>query len=252
MSPGTMSKNAEEDIISFWTDKKGEMKVLTYNEMINQPVQVIRKENNIFIRAKVNFTGEALGTLIYEESTELYRKRNNNYNKMLFEDLVIKGFEKWTGEYNLESQKVSVKVLVERTKKNAINIELKKYGDRNGVRYKPLGWSVEYIPTKMVLYAHYSETLSRDWKQVMNDAAHEFGHVLGLGDAYGKDDGSFLQTRIIGLILPEYRDLNRKDAPSEVPENDIMRAQTTVTDYDINLMWRAWRDNEYQAFPEIS
>lgn len=247
-----MSKNAEEDIISFWTDKKGEMKVLTYNEMINQPVQVIRKENNIFIRAKVNFTGEALGTLIYEESTELYRKRNNNYNKMLFEDLVIKGFEKWTGEYNLESQKVSVKVLVERTKKNAINIELKKYGDRNGVRYKPLGWSVEYIPTKMVLYAHYSETLSRDWKQVMNDAAHEFGHVLGLGDAYGKDDGSFLQTRIIGLILPEYRDLNRKDAPSEVPENDIMRAQTTVTDYDINLMWRAWRDNEYQAFPEIS
>ncbi len=171
---------------------------------------------------------------------------------MLFEDLVIKGFEKWTGEYNLESQKVSVKVLVERTKKNAINIELKKYGDRNGVRYKPLGWSVEYIPTKMVLYAHYSETLSRDWKQVMNDAAHEFGHVLGLGDAYGKDDGSFLQTRIIGLILPEYRDLNRKDAPSEVPENDIMRAQTTVTDYDINLMWRAWRDNEYQAFPEIS
>ncbi|NLW27234.1 MAG: serine protease [Hungateiclostridium saccincola] len=86
-----MSKNAEEDIISFWTDKKGEMKVLTYNEMINQPVQVIRKENNIFIRAKVNFTGEALGTLIYEESTELYRKRNNNYNKMLFKDLVIKG-----------------------------------------------------------------------------------------------------------------------------------------------------------------
>ena len=48
-----MSKNAEEDIISFWTDKKGEMKLLTYSyEMINQPVQVIRKENNIFIRGR--------------------------------------------------------------------------------------------------------------------------------------------------------------------------------------------------------
>jgi len=252
VSRGTVSLNSEEDIISFWTDEKGDMRVLAYNEMRNQPVQVIRKENNIFIRAKVNFIGEALGTPIYEESTELYRKRNNNYNYMLFEDLVIKGFEKWSGEYNLESQKVSVKVLIKKAKKNAINIELKKYGDRNGVRYKPLGWSLECIPTKMVLHAHYSETLSRDWEQVMNDAAHEFGHVLGLGDAYGKNDGSYLQTKIIGLILPEYRDLNRKDAPYEVPENDIMRARTTVTDYDINLMWRAWRDNEYQAFPEIS
>ncbi len=204
----------------------------------------------MFIRVRVNFSGEALGTEIYEESTELYRKRNNNYNKMRFEDLVIKGFEKWSGEYNLESQKVSVKVLVKRTKKNAINVELKKYGDRNGVRYKPLGWAVECIPTKMVLHAHYSETLSRDLEQVMNDAAHEFGHVLGLGDAYGKKDGTFLHTEVIGSILPEYRDLNRNDVPEEVPENDIMRAQTTVTDYDINLMWKAWRDNEYQAFPE--
>ncbi len=40
---------SEEDIVSFWTDEKGEMKVLTYNEMRKQPVQVVRKESNIFI-----------------------------------------------------------------------------------------------------------------------------------------------------------------------------------------------------------
>ena len=240
-----------DDTISYWTDTDGKMNVLIRPEMKNQPTQVLRKESNIYVKARVNFSGEALGTEIYEESMKSFRERENNYNKMKFEDLVVEGFEKWSGKYILDSQEVNINVEIERSKENAININLNQYGDRNGVRYKILGWSVALIPTKMNLYAHYGEveTLNRDWETVKNDAAHEFGHILGLGDAYKKNDGTIIN-KAIGFLIPVHNDLERGDAPEEVPEDDIMRTETTVTNYDISLMWKAWKENEFQQFPQ--
>jgi hypothetical protein len=35
-----------------------------------------------------------------------------------------------------------------------------------------------------------------------------------------------------------------------VPADDIMRTGTEVTDYDINLMWKALKENKFQPFPQ--
>jgi hypothetical protein len=120
---------------------------------------------------------------------------------MSFEDLVIKGFNKWEGNYILDSQKVNVEVDVIRSKKNAININLSSYGDSCEVRYNSFGWTTGLIPTEMNLYAHFSKTLNRDWDNIINDAAHEFGHILGLGEAYKRNDGNFIQKDIIGSVI---------------------------------------------------
>ena len=69
-------------------------------------------------------------------------------------------------------------------------------------------------------------------EQLGSVAAHEFGHILGLGDAYG--EGS----------RPE---VSRET--SEVPLYDIMRnSYGNVTLNDIEMVWRARVTNTYQSF----
>lgn len=239
---------SDKNGFSWWHDKKEKIKPLIHSQK-NTPICVAIKDGNVHIKVNVNFKGKARGTQIYEESLKYLRKNNNN--KMKFEDLVVRGFQKWSGTYEVDSKEVNVKVDVIRRKRNAVNIDLKLYGDRCGVKIKPFGWSVDSIPTKMVLYAHFNETLERSWEDVENVSAHEFGHLLGLGDAYEKNDGNLILIRLVGMLMPEYFDLIRKDAPKEVPADDIMRTGSRVTSYDIKLMIKAWEENKYQLFPQI-
>lgn len=67
--------------------------------------------------------------------------------------------------------------------------------------------------------------------------AHEFGHILGLDDAYG------------GGSRPDAK------VTIEVPDNgwlkgDIMRNNGYVTPNDIEMVWEAWKTNMWQYFQD--
>ena len=62
-------------------------------------------------------------------------------------------------------------------------------------------------------------------------AAHEFGHVLGLGDAYDVSWHSAANA-----------------TTGEVPQNDMMRSNGTVTPNDIEMLLYAWQLNTWQEY----
>ncbi len=84
--------------------------------------------------------------------------------------------------------------------------------------------------------------------------AHEFGHVLGISDAYDVS-----AERLIGgrKAAPEViiDKVNGEEIIYETPKNAIMRSGFRegdfVTDYDIKLMWDAFLTNTFQHYPEI-
>ena len=84
--------------------------------------------------------------------------------------------------------------------------------------------------------------------------AHEFGHVLGISDAYDVS-----AERLIGgrKAAPEViiDKVNGEEIIYEIPKNAIMRSGFRegdfVTDYDIKLMWDAFLTNTFQHYPEI-
>lgn len=96
-------------------------------------------------------------------------------------------------------------------------------------------------PGKITMYSHfgwgdYSKRSIMDFK---NTAAHEFGHVLGIGDAYGGETGG----------------IEREPAPEWAePINGLMRDSHTgsVSKQDILGILLAWSRNGYQIFPEAS
>lgn len=75
-------------------------------------------------------------------------------------------------------------------------------------------------------------------------AAHEFGHFLGITDAYGQVYG----TKGHGAFI---------DRPTgQVPVNDMMRGGEVIkhnmvpyiTENDYEMLWQAWATNNQQSF----
>jgi len=72
-------------------------------------------------------------------------------------------------------------------------------------------------------------------------ASHEFGHALGLGDAYGEKG--------YRNSAPVNNYINNNHIT--IPENDLMRgSKGNVTSADVYYMLNAWKVNEFQMFPE--
>ncbi len=107
------------------------------------------------------------------------------------------------------------------------------------------GWSINNQST-VNLYDHYtkywtdSQRQSQWWypyywaeydvHEYMKTAAHEFGHVFGLGDAYN-----------VGWHEEAVQN-------AEVDYTDIMRTNKIVSPNDIEMLLEAWKLNEWQEF----
>jgi hypothetical protein len=109
-------------------------------------------------------------------------------------------------------------------------------------------WSIKN-PGTVHLYNRYKEeTYSLDEYRQM--AAHEFGHVLGIGDAYNAwyRGGTFPNQD--GYYASKYSVVyyNGKPYHVETPDEDMMITNQKVSANDIRMVWDAWRTGKPQFF----
>ncbi|MDD4189405.1 MAG: hypothetical protein PHX37_04900 [Eubacteriales bacterium] len=124
-----------------------------------------------------------------------------------------------------------------------------------------LKWSVKKSSSAIVIYDHIRssktgkmEFIGRNWFE--QTAAHEFGHALGLGDAYnaGYRGGRWVGS-LDGYYAPycyQVEDENGNRNCVYVPDNDIMlqgEAHNHVSDNDIRMVLNAYKTGKVQLFP---
>lgn len=124
-----------------------------------------------------------------------------------------------------------------------------------------LSWSLRKSSSPIVIYDHVRssktgkmEFIGRNWFE--QTVAHEFGHALGLGDAYnagyrgGKWAGS-----TDGYYAPysyQVEDDYGNESYVYVPDNDIMlqgESHNYVSDNDVRMVLEAHRTGKLQLFP---
>jgi plastocyanin len=244
-----MAEKAQvQDTISWWNDDNKQTNVIVQPDMKNQAVQVTRSGNTINEKVFVNITGE------YE-----YKKTDSG---VTYHDLAVAGFNMWAGQYNVNGQSVTYKVNVVdydkgqhlvSTGQQWLKVEIKSSvpGYGSNVTYgvnndgTPKDWSVDN-PGVMTLDVSQSKDISQGRPGTTFEyvAAHEFGHILGLADAYSNP-----------LI-------NRPEAEvtnDEVPYYDMMRSGTVIsdkkdvtnlyiTDNDVEMVWQARQTDQQQSF----
>lgn len=230
--------------------------------------------NEINIKAYVNIGGPSSSLEAWEEGNEKLRQLNNNFNLKSYCHLVIEGFKLWEGDYKINGEDVKVNVDVIHknihdkipSKQRYLEIEIRSpsnsflksdYFDRAGqshIKVNPFtGWSIQNPAKYMRLYTGYlrnGQIDYDDWGAFKAVVAHEFGHVLGISDAYDVS-----RERILGGRRAAPDVIIENDIKYEIPRDAIMRsgfrASNYVTDYDIKLMLQAFSSNTFQHYPEV-
>lgn len=82
----------------------------------------------------------------------------------------------------------------------------------------------------MTIYNSFKNGDLRTNDEFKYTSAHEFGHILGIGDAY------------------------LEDRPNSTSNNDMMRWNNgvipVVSQKNIEMCLKAWNDNKFQNFPK--
>ena len=122
-------------------------------------------------------------------------------------------------------------------------------------------WSVEKSSSPIVIYVTQNFQGSNPYKLIGKSSfeglvAHEFGHALGLGDAYnaGYRGGKFPWT-LDGFYAPRKYEVNGGAGERHtvaVPDDDIMLCNGRVSDNDMRMVLEAYATGVQQFFPRRS
>jgi len=159
----------------------------------------------------------------------------------------VAGFKRWEGVYQLSGCEFTVVVNVY----PALTGEIRA----SSVRVLPYNFLETMVPgcllwrpdsTHLTMFLRSDTPLYRDYGRT---AMHEFGHVLGLFDAYGY--GSHRYT-ILGLDVSGLAERLLPEAPPDRASwNSVMRGGGgEVTSTEIEMLLWAWKNNRLQLYTE--
>ncbi len=168
--------------------------------------------------------------------------------------LMLKGFQQWAGEYEVFGVPATVEVAVQhRIQPHVLGADIFVNSFKGACSRVPTAslWRPG-IRQRMILNfgwdAFGHQRCAAHWQEnVVNLTAHEFGHVLGLFDAYGYRQ----HWQKVGLgwaadvLLPAAR-------PSLAAPDGIMRSPyhkpAVVTGREIEMMLTAWKTGRLQLY----
>jgi hypothetical protein len=195
----------------------------------NAPVKVIRTGDEIKITAYVTFYGP--------EANSNFIDHTRNPEKTLittYSQAIIEGIEKyWSGNYVINGKTVSLTTDVIEVDKSIgahSSIDFWIENEDNGV-CMTIGtgnlWSITAFRYVVMYRGYENDQYTLD--SYMRTAAHEFGHVLGVDDAYGSG------------IRPESTTVNDDDMMAHE-----YSAVSPLSAWDVAMVMQAYTTNSWQ------
>lgn len=247
-----------------WATGTGYMELITFNTATN-PVYVFAEDNTIYITANMNYTGK---------ENVLIRGKYYNAKDLIQEGIKERWESSFTGtEYDFyPGMEIDVKVCFSENKEctGTVTYDVHDYIARSRTDAKH--W--EASENRHVdLYIGDEGIKSYTLEQFKGAAAHEFGHVLGLGDAY-EDDTDLVGQGKVG-ILPssvnvggQYNKKEKREIWCDITkpwhtydcgEIMIYSGQALPNDIEMVLLafstnkkqWFSWEDNISDAIRDI-
>lgn len=244
--------NMRKDLYSEW-EYDGVLNIMMNTDMRNGPYKLKREKDIIKIKVDVQFSYQS--SMNGDYSIDGFDKEHYTLSMKdeQYKNAVIKAFCEWSGDYTealkgssiktasfgYEKVKVSVEIVENEFPKraNVIIIRTKrKEGDTIHIsNVKVNQWSIQTLGD-MTIYNHYQKIdkntgqatekiIELDETEFYREVRHEFGHFMGLGDAY-----------------------NGAAETDEVSSEDIMWIGHTVSSNDIEMLFLAALKNEKQYF----
>ena len=202
-------------------------------------------KNILHIHVKVYFDGS--------EKDGIYADREKEYSR---KQLILQGFEKWTGSYHIfnsaEEGKQDLQVICTAEEVNsdtitALRVYLERISHENKSHTHTEDWSQKHPAEKMGI-DYYTNKKYLSPEEYTDTAKHEFGHVLGLRDAYtvkNKDDKYAYDDKYPD-IKEDIQELGLPIIKSGT--NMVMNNLGPILNNDIEMMILAWQTGEKQYF----
>jgi RHS repeat-associated protein len=184
-----------EDTLSYWSDSKG-FNVLVRPEMKFSSVNVTRIESTIYVKAYVKFTGDVndlfpSGVTCQEAAAAgILSNWNKNFRNNGWYDFEGEDIDIITELYGDKSQNALLKDgsdVNPRQEYLEIKIDNRDVEEgevhRSHMKGGGSNWSISR-PGSIVMYKNYDGGTDYPQQWYAKVSAHEFGHVLGINDAY--------------------------------------------------------------------
>jgi len=168
-------------------------------------------------------------------------------------DQCVAGFKLWEGEYAVRGRTLTLVVDVDAkmaANSGQANVRVMPRGESSNAgsaSFSALFWNPGYTTT-INLRPNYP----MDEMYYLYVGAHEFGHALGLNDAYSYAN-RFDSSNIFGWFMNMLYGFAQPAAPYDrAPYDAIMRTSwyATIYDRDAEMVLWAWRNGRFQLYSD--